>query len=378
MQGVRKLRTLCKREDWNGSVFWHVEQQGDLIFLDGKQYSSGYFCLAPIDSRFDEFQWSRVQITCDLPEDCLISVHALATDELEMPEEYREYTDETLMDTIHALPGMKNPKLAAEDIYGPAIANESDVLVRGKGRYLLLMIELSSTGGRNPSVSKVSVQMAGDHMTDYLPEIYRDDDFTYRFLSIFNSLHIDLEQKIEDIPKVFDIERTSNDMLGYLASWLCIDATGKSRDELKKQIRKAFSEYETMYTVDGIRASVQYLTGVNPLIIEAKDVDPNGADCKEPEVYRRLYGENLRKFFVLLKEGVFPDRKAMDRFVEDMQKRIPAGVAMELIQLRSTIQLDKHTYLGLNTVIQGYNPVTIDENSTIQYGTMIGGGEKLG
>lgn len=56
-----------------------------------------------------------------------------------------------------------------------------------------------------------------------------------------------------------------------------------------------------------------------------------------------------------------------------MQGLIPAGMSLELVLLKQCVQLDWHTYLGINSRVGSYVPAVIDENVTIHYDTTIGG-----
>ena len=46
---------------------------------------------------------------------------------------------------------------------------------------------------------------------------------------------------------------------------------------------------------------------------------------------------------------------------------------MQLVQLKQCVQLDWHTYLGVNSRVGGYVAAAIDEQVTIHYDTTIGG-----
>ena len=121
-----------------------------------------------------------------------------------------------------------------------------------------------------------------------------------------------------------------------------------------------------MYTPRGIARSARRLSGELPWIIEHFSVDPNDPSCKNPELYRRLYGDDPYRFFLLLPQGAFTEQRQMEEL-------IPAETEMELILLKPCVQLDWHTYLGLNSRIGNYVPAVIDESVTIHYDTTIGG-----
>ena len=209
-------------------------------------------------------------------------------------------------------------------------------------------------------------------MIDYLPAIYQSQDFTRRFLSIFDSLYADMERAIDDLPGRVDYEYVQGDMLRYLASWMCVDWEDDP-DLLRARIRSALADHESLYTVEGVRRSVRRLTGREPILIEHFQVSPNRPECRDPEVYRRLYGEDPYSFFVLLPEDAFANQRERKEFQRQMEEVIPAGMTMRMIQLKQCVQLDWHTYLGINSTVGGYVPAAINEQVTIHYDTTIGG-----
>ena len=365
MEKLRKIRTLSRREEWASAVLFQVEQQGDSLMLDGGKVPMGFVCFPMIDSREMEFRWSRVWLEGYFPPDTTVRLRCYLSN---TPEEQEGGFDWQ----IQHLCEKEDPLLAARMLFGAPISDGTDFLIPGSGRYLRLMVELGSTNGEKPYISALHLQMAADHMTDYLPAIYREDDFTYRFLSVFDSMVSDLEQHIDSISKELDIRQADDEMLAYLASWLCLEPTA-DREALQQRMLTALEDYETMYSVEGIRRTIRRLTGHDAIIIEGKDVDPNASDTGDSDMLRQLYGENPFCFFALMEEEALPTAQDREDFVEQMKYNIPAGVEMELVVLRSGVQLGWHTYLGINTMLKGYVPAVIGDNTSIYVDTMIGG-----
>lgn len=367
MEKIRRIRTLSRREDWAGAVLYQIEQRGDTLTLDGGKFPMGFICFPVIDSREPDFRWSRAWLEGFFPADTTVRLRCYLSD---APEEQTGGFDWC----VQHLCEQDDPLEAAQLLFGAPISDGTDFLIPGNGRYLRLMAELGSTSGESPSVSALRVQILADHMIDYLPAIYRDDDFTYRFLSIFDSMVSDLEQQINAVSAELDTRQANDEMLSYMASWLCLEPTA-DRAALQQRMVTALEDYETMYSVDGIRRTIRRLTGHDALIIEGKDVDPNTADAGDSDMLRRLYGDDPFRFFVLMEEDVFPTAQARQDILEQMRHYIPAGVEMELVPLRPGVQLGWHTYLGINTVLKGYVPAVIGENTSIHFDTMIGGNE---
>ena len=371
MKRLQRQLVLNKAEDWRAAYCWGVVPEGDgLTLAPGAR--RGVICLWGLDSGETGFYWGRASLDCRLAQDSLIRTRAYAAD----VAPYGDYA--TLEAYLASLaPGAPEAEEALEALFTP-VGEGEDFYIDQNGRYLWLMLEFFASGPA-PGLEALRLHMAGDHMVDYLPAIYRENgDFTKRFLSIFDSIMMDMEQAIYDLPARFDYENTSGPMLEYLADWMCVGAEEGGGETLADRIRTAQADYESLYTVAGIKRSVRRLTGQTPLLIESADVDPNRPDCANSALYRRLYGENPYQFFILLPEDAFHSRAQMEAFLERMQRLIPAGTEFELVLLKRCVQLDRHTYLGVNTMVSDYVPAVIDENTTIHYDTMIGGNEVEG
>ena len=368
MKSTQKDLVLCKRENWSSGFRVNLDLHEDTILLDVKRHTTGLICLPAIDSGRSGFSWKRIQIACQLPEGSSLRVYAYASDS----KCWGQWSDLDL--ALSALKaGDSYTAGFLRELYGEAVGRSEDFLAKRTGRYLWLMLELMSSGAENPVIEGITVWMDGDHMTEYLPAIYQGDDFTERFLSVFNSMFLDMEERINDLPRLLDSAETDEDMLRTLASWVCLDPEWSSVENLRREIPTALDDYEDMYTVEGIKRSVKRLTGRDAIVIEHHTADPNAPSCINPAVNRALYGEDPFTFFVLLEEDTFPSRDRMEDFLEQMELLIPAGMKLKLVLLKKCIQLDWHTYLGINSTVSSYSPAAIDENTTIHFDTMIGG-----
>lgn len=371
MEQLHRQLVLNKAEDWQTPYRWGIVPKQDGLTL-AAQTQRGVVCLQGLDSGEKGFAWTRLSLDCHMPQDSLIRIYAYAADVLP----YGDFS--TVEEYLARLePGTAASEQALAQLFAP-VGQDTECLLGQSGRYLWLMLEFMAAGPP-PELLAARLQISGDHMVDYLPAIYQGEgDFTKRFLSIFDSILMDMERSIYDLPARFDYENASGPMLEYLAQWMCMEPDDGPPETLVSRIRTAQADYESLYTVQGVKRSVERLTGRRPIIIESADVDPNRPGCANSALYRRLYGENPYQFFILLPEDAFKSRAQMERFLTRMGGLIPAGTQFELVLLKRCIQLDRHTYLGVNTMVGGYTPVVIDENTTIRYDTMIGGNEVEG
>lgn len=361
MSAIKDYLTICCREQWQGGLFCHMDCQDDQLRLLPQSHVGAY-CLPPVDGGENGFSWSRLIVEASLPQDCGLRIYTYCADEPDWPGW------EAMRAAFAA--GIDTPVPLLREYYGTPAPVGTDCWLTQSGRYLWVGFELTATGGNLPSVRALHVRMGGDHMMDYLPAIYRGDDFTLRYLSIYNSMFQDMEDAVEALPRQLDAAGTSEEMLRCLAQWVCMEP---GEEDARTRIRGVLAEYEEMYTVEGVKRSVRRLTGCEPLMIEHFMVDPNRADCANPTLYQRLYGDNPYRFFVLLGEDTFASRDQMEWFLTQMQELIPAGCDLELVLLKQCVQLDWHTYLGINSRVGSYVPAVIDENVTIHYDTTIGG-----
>lgn len=364
MEPIQAQMVFCCAEQWMGGYFHRVEPWGDGLRLDPGRASTGVYCLAAVDSGEKGFRWGRAAVEADLPPDTALRLYARAADG-------RDWGGWPDLDVgIRTLEG--DPLPALREIFGPPVSERCDCLLPCAGRYLWLMLELTATGAQAPVVRKLRLWMRGDHMTDYLPAIYQGEDFTRRFLSIFDSMYTDMDRSIDALPGQMDYRHADGELLRYLASWVCVEGE-VDEGALRERIASALPDCEDLYTVEGVRRSVRRLTGRDPILIEPFQVSPNRPDCRDPVLYRRLYGEDPYRFFVLLPEDTFSGQREREQFQRDMEEVIPAGMSMQMIQLKPCVQLDWHTYLGINARIGGYVPAVLDEQATIHYDTTIGG-----
>ena len=347
-------------ERWNGGIYRSVERRGDSLRLSDDAFSGVAF-LPPLDSGESEFRWGRVKLDVSLPGESAVRIYARASDEAEW-EAWGSYASRG------------SGAEAAQLLFGEPKAYAGDAWLSERGRYLWLAIGFTSGGAEKPRLDEVSILAESDHMAEYMPAVYREQDFTHRYLSVFTAMLQDMEDHIEESRRQLSPGSADPEMLRYLAHWLCAEGD-MPEEELRRTLPQVIEEYETMYTVEGIKRSVKRLTGQTPEIIEHFMVDPNDPACKDPELYRRLYGDDPYRFFILLPQGTFKEQKDMERFLVQLEEIIPAETTAQLILTKPGVQLDWHTYLGMNTALGEYVPAVIDESVTIQYDTTIGGND---
>ncbi len=117
----------------------------------------------------------------------------------------------------------------------------------------------------------VSVQTNGkqSRYIEYLPSLYRDDEFMTRFLLIFESVLGPIENMVNNIPYYFDTSLAPEPLLSWLASWLDLALDPRwSLERRRELVNCAVELYRWRGTRKGMREYLRIYTGSTPEITE--------------------------------------------------------------------------------------------------------------
>lgn len=106
--------------------------------------------------------------------------------------------------------------------------NQEDILLEGVvGQYLHVKLELVGSIDSSPQIGAFRAYCPKRTYLRYLPEQFQTSNpnarFLERYLSIFESEFVDIEEEIERITGYFDPEGVPNEYLSWLGSWLAIE-----------------------------------------------------------------------------------------------------------------------------------------------------------
>ncbi|HLI71978.1 MAG TPA: phage tail protein I [Ktedonobacteraceae bacterium] len=105
--------------------------------------------------------------------------------------------------------------------------------------------------------------------TRYLPDIYQENDFLQRFLSIFEDIWEPLEQRQDHIEMYFDPRTCPVSFLPWLASWLDIPLNPHWPEARKRRLlSQAMELYSWRGTLYGLARMIEICTGLTPEITE--------------------------------------------------------------------------------------------------------------
>lgn len=338
------------------------------LFLQGVGGGS-YLYIAPVfDSGEEENTWQSLHLEGTF-QDCKLEVVAAASD-----SDYREY----LEDGKVTLPE-KEELIRSMD--GIRRVDTTDLLLTGlRGRYLYLFFRVSGQMECAFSIQMATVEFPKNSFLEYFPEVYQtEDDFFERYISIFQSMFLDVERSVDKLPLRMDYEKADADDLLELAEWIGMDEVivreavreGETQ-KLRRLIAHANEIQSGKGTKQALKLILQILYEENVQILEYfKWYEFLENRPEELSLHQKLYGRDSSCLTILVeekegKEFSEAEQKSMRRVVSRM---IPLGMNCNLIFLRSSCHMDTHCYLDHNSKLASL--AAANANGMELYGNVI-------
>ena len=236
----------------------------------------------PIDSGLPRCRWHRVRIDADVPNGTTLEA-SVATNE--SPDNEPHINDWT-------------PTPPAR----PNSSGSFDFLIdQPPGRYLFVKLQLTGDGASTPVVRRVRLDFPRVTSLEYLPPIYRErpeaEDFSERFLSIFDATIAELDQAIERSPALLDATGVPDSVLPWLGGFLDVTFDpGWTPSRMRRVMRSVPELYRRRGTPTGLRDAVKLIFDVEPVIQEmASERNWAGLGERSNVGAMRLYGRSLAR-----------------------------------------------------------------------------------
>ena len=146
----------------------------------------------------------------------------------------------------------------------------TDLLLNGlTGRYLWISVEVLGAG--SAVLRNFRVYSPEDNFFNSFPEVYRTDgDFFRRYLSIFNVMYADSQEKIDALDQYLDLDTAPSALLPVFAHWLGLELDGNFLDDsqLRILLKNAFSLICAKGTRKAIVGVVRILTDAPVYVLE--------------------------------------------------------------------------------------------------------------
>lgn len=375
-KGSRSYMTLNRASEWRRALLYNLMIRDHAVVTDGTKKDTAVIVTGSSDSGEYDFIWRNMLIDATLGENIIMKVSAYAANTTVVALDERPIELDSFLrdDSVPA----KDRLETLSGLFTPIFTNCFDAPVNLRGRYIWLKIEFVMLESRELEFRKIKLLLSGERMVDYLPELYREEDgengFLTRFLSIFDSLFFEMDDRIASLGYSLDYRIAEGQMLRYLGGWLDIEDSAYLSDEaLRKKIKDAISDHRRIGVKRGISEWIQHEYGCVPNIIEFFDVRDMIYNSKDRETYKRLFGDNPFKFFVVMPEGVFASQHDANMFMQRLKKRIPAHTEAEVVVAKQRVILEDHTYLGSNTLLSDYSHASMDAGSVISHDIILGG-----
>ena len=363
---------LNRESDWtDGSTLENLEFENDKLVFKSRTGENGIYISAPFDSMQSGTIWHRLRMNIDLPSTatCKMRVYASDTPEIILPSlevgkrpriDLNEYlSDESINVTS---------KIDLFDyIEAKLYENPRDILLFGlKGRYLWVCIEIISYEKEPIYIDSMKIEFPQVSFVDYLPEVYRKDSdvdsFLARFMGIFQSMYVDLEDDIDYIALKFDADRTTKDFLSWMSEWLSIkDASVWGEKRLRHLIKESVKIYKMKGTRKAVAKIVEEYAGIEPTIVEQFDIKNNSLYEQQKEMVENLFGDNGYVFTVMIPESHVKDTETYVELMRIINSVKPIDSICNLVVLSDQMRLDHHCYMGINSFITKNEKLTLDK-----------------
>lgn len=323
------------------------DEAGTLYFSEKE---TNLLFLRKLDSREAGFQWGRLHMEYELSKDSICTVRAFASDSVEFDEFFAD----------------KEIPLEQKEWYfrqegALTFRNCKDMLLyEAKGRYLWICMEAVGEG----KIRNLRVHTPGDNFMDTFPEIYREKGgFFHRYLSIFSSVYMDFQKKIDCAEQQLDFDTAPRELLYTYGSWIGIDI-GNFLEENK--IRTLLKNTYSLNRLKGSRRCLELLIQLileeRPIIVERSLISEQCTQV-EAELYDRLYGTEGFDVTVLI--GSKEEETLKSQLLYLLNQFKPVRSRLNIVFYGKCGILDSYCYLDLNAGICSTPRADLDRNNAI-------------
>ncbi len=317
----------------------------------------GQLLTMAIDSGIPRCRWHRVQMDADIPTGTTVTI-AVSTSEESTPVPQGIAKG----DWSGFEAGVPHPA----DWQETALNSEDFLMQQPAGRYLFLRLRLTGDGFQTPHVQRIRLDFPRETSLNQLPFVYREnpeaEDFSERFLALFDAFLEHVDSAIERQPALLDIGGVPDAVLPWLGRFLDIAMDPAWDAERRRRILMAAPKlYRMRGTVDGMRTAIHLVFDVEPVIQELPLQRPWGA---VGEVHlasgARLFGPSNWRFSLgksrlsqaPIRSFGNPERDPFNALAHRFNVMVPIALDIQsLTRLQQLINAQKpaHTLVTLRT-----------------------------
>jgi phage tail-like protein len=241
-----------------------------------QRQTQGQLLTTELDSGIPRCEWHRIRLDADIPVGTTLSVAVATTEESSAPDQGDASREPLAWRDIPPGP----PHFSD---WTTAPSGSVDFLIdQPAGRYLIFRLRMTGNGTATPVVRRVRIDFPRVTSLDYLPAIYREnpkaEDFTARFLSLFDASIADVDGVITRYPALLDPTGVPAQLLPWLGGFFDIGFDPTWAADKRRQILEAAPKlYRLRGTLAGLQLAIQTVFGVTPSIEELSSAGPWGS-----------------------------------------------------------------------------------------------------
>lgn len=316
----------------------------------------GVFLSRMLDAREKETVWHRLVMESEIGDNMAVFLHIFATDSRKLADRIVSMKNEshhTVMEQLDQIASMNG-------IRKLSFRNPQDVLLHQlEGRFTWLGIIMWGNGSGSPRLHSIRMDFPRETWNSWLPELYqgKGQEFLERYLGIFQSLYLDMECGIRGNTRYLDLQAAEPEVLIWLAGWIRAEHVNLwTPERFRQYLSQGVGMYALRGTARGLVCLVELFTGETPYLMEAKK------------------GEDPNQCRLMIKEEVISDLGACRAVERIIREGKPADMEVTLIPLKPYILLDQYTYLGINSLMNGYEEAVLNRDCALSFAVL--GGER--
>jgi phage tail-like protein len=244
-----------------------------------QRQTQGQLLTIALNSGIPRCEWHRVRLDADIPAGTSLSMAVASAEDPTAASQGDASRD----------PAWKSfpPGVPHYSDWTSSPAGSVDFLIdQPAGQYLYFRLRLTGNGTATPVVRRVRIDFPRVTSLDRLPDVYREtpkaENFTKRFLALFDSSIADVDSVIQRYPALLDPSGVPSHLLPWLAGFFNIGFDPTWGDDKRRQIlESAPLLYRERGTAAGLQLAVQLVFGVTPSIEESSSAGPWGSVAKD-------------------------------------------------------------------------------------------------
>lgn len=342
---------------WGRNV--QISEEGIALGRDG---NPGIYYTRICDSRQQSMQWDRILLEGQVPypQDMHITIYTCEEPYIFFRKQRYDLQELIKNDEI----SIEQKEFIMEDCKRKEFFYQRNQLLRGiTGRYLWIRFEQEGMGKVNPCIWRIQVWFPQRSWSAFLPELYQKQGTSFLdcFLGIFQTMYEDMNRKIEEIPGLYCAGNAPSEWLVWLSQWLSVEEPYLwSEEQLRYLIRHAMELSGLRGTTEYMRRILWLYTGSAPYIVEYWQWAYEKMDSRRKNMLEELYGRDSFCAVVIIPEKALPKREDLAVLERLARHCSPAHMDVRIEILQTHIFLDKHSYLGINSYLEGWSETLLD------------------